>query len=173
MRQSSTAGFVARITGVALLTGLLALSANAKAADASPECKALASRVAHAAGVNVDKQSEQNAAFVFKTAHGADIRVRCASESQRSAVVEVNSSAELPPRPFYDMLAKVGASVSGRSAKDVRKRVHRCHRVAKRTPNGLANRALHGVGIECHRSEAGSTFRLKGPFLRQQPASSS
>ena len=79
----------------------------------------------------------------------------------------MTSEAELPARSFYDSLAKIGSAVTGRPAKDVRKRLHRCHRVAKREADGVAERAVHGVSLECHRSEAGSTFRFKGPFPRQ------
>ena len=149
-----------------LTTGLLASCVTAVAAEPSNNCKALAQRVALAASVNLGKPDETKKAFAFKAAHGADIYVRCASEGNRTAVVEVMSKAELPARPFYDSLARIGAAVSGRPAKEVRKRLHRCHRVAKRAPGGIAQRAVHRVGLECHRSEAGSSFRFKGPFPR-------
>ena len=141
--------------------------ASAVAAEPTANCKVLAERVAHAAAVSPGKPDETGKAFAFKAAHGADIHVRCRSDSNRAAIVEVTSEAELPARSFYDSLARIGAAVTGRPAKDVRKRLHRCHRVAKREADGIAVRAMHGVSLECHRSEAGSTFRFKGPFRRQ------
>jgi hypothetical protein len=154
--------------GAALVAALLASCANdAAAAEPSDACKALAQRVAHAAGLALGKPDEAKKAFVLRAGHGADIHIRCASESNRTAIVEVASKAELPARAFYDSLAKIGAAVTGRPAKDVRKRLHKCHRVAKREADGIAERAVHGVSLECHRSEAGSSFLFKGPFPRQ------
>jgi hypothetical protein len=153
--------------GAVLAAALLAPCASAVAAEPTATCKALAERVAHAAGVTLGKPDEAGKVFVLKAAHGADIHVRCRSETNRAAIVEVTTTAELPARSFYDSLARIAATVAGRPAKDVRKRLHRCHRVAKREADGTAERAVHGVSLECHRSEAGSTFRFKGPFARQ------
>jgi len=153
--------------GAVLAACPFASGASAVAAEPTVNCKALAERVAHAAGVSLGKADDAGKVFVLKAAHGTDIHVRCRSESNRAAIVEVTSKEELPARSFYDSLARIGAAVTGRPAKDVRKRLHRCHRVAKREADGIAERAVHGVSLECHRSEAGSTFRFKGPFPRQ------
>lgn len=89
------------------------------------------------------------------------------SPAQKIPVIYLRSDHELPPRAFYATLSRIGASVTGRPARDVNKWAHRCHRVAKRA-DGHAERSRRGLNIECRRSATRSVFLIKGPF---QPAS--
>lgn len=148
-----------------LAAGALLFCAGARAAP--NDCKPLVSRVAQAVGSNFDRHDEARNTFFFKIADGAEIQVRCLSGTNKSTVIYVRAASEYPPRSFYETLAKVGASVTGHTTRDVKKWAHHCHRVAKRSANGRAERGIRNVGLECRRSEARSGFLIKGPFLHQ------
>jgi hypothetical protein len=159
----------AAVNGLSGCAGILAAvvlcSAGARAAaNPSNECKVLLARVTQAVGRSFDARDQVKNTFRFHLARGGEIEVRCLSPAHKSAVIFMRSDNEYPPRSFYAILSKVGASVSGRSAKDVNKWAHRCHRVARRTADGRAQKGRHSLNIECRRSEARSVFFIKGPF---------
>jgi hypothetical protein len=152
-----------------LFVAIVALgSAQTWAAEnPSKECRILVGRVADAVGRNFDRQDQVKNTFFFKLPKDAEIQVRCQSPANKATVVYMRADADLPQRSFYDTLAKVGASVSGRPVRDVRKWAHRCHRIAKRVPTGRAERGRHGLTLECRRSEERSVFLIKGPFSHE------
>lgn len=153
--------------GCGIVAALLAGTEARAAEKPSNECRVLVGRVAHAVGRSFDRQDQAKNTFVFRLPKNAEIQVRCPSPANKAMVVYLRAEAEIPQRSFYDTLAKVGASVSGRPVRDVKKWAHRCHRVAKRLANGRAEKGRHGLKLECRRSEARSVFLIKGPFSHQ------
>lgn len=145
-----------QLTALTMLPG-----ASYAAAKRPPACEAIAARLARKTGAAFDVQRDSKRLVFSMSMPHADIEIRCPLDHKRRLAIVLRSDQEYPPRSFYDLLAEAGAGISSRSARHLRLRAHRCHRAARRSPDGRASKRFHSFAVECRRSAARSVFILR------------
>lgn len=90
----------------------------------------------------------------------AHVSISCPRRGSRPTI-HLSYPSEYPPESFYDEIGRISAGAAGHRADLMELRAHRCHRAAKRTLNGHAQKTFGTLRIACDRGVSHSSFTIR------------